>query len=48
MLALIKVHCYLLSTSLGLSSIKQELVLRFASTNLDLMLVAAEMGSKVF
>ena len=48
MLALIKVHCYLLSTSLGLSSIKQVLALRFASANLDLVLVAVEMGSEVF
>ena len=48
MLALVQVHCYFISTSLGLSSIEQELALRFASTDLDLMLAAAEMGSKVF
>ena len=48
MLALIKVHYYFISTSLGLSSIKQELALRFASTDLDLVLVAVEMGSEVF
>ena len=48
MLTLVQVHCYLLSTSLGLSSIKQELALRFASADLDLVLVAIEMGFEVF
>ena len=47
-LTLVLVLYYQLSTSLGLSCLKQELVQRFASTELDPVLVAIEMGSKVF